>query len=89
MAVTGACLMMSAELFEQCDYFDEAYEAEAQDVDLCLKAHRCGLRSSIIYAGKITHLENATRSKGEFNLKDRSRFIRKWSNYHEVMINES
>jgi GT2 family glycosyltransferase len=88
VAVTGACLMMRAELFERCDYYDEAYRTEAQDVDLCLKAHRCGLSSNIVYVGKITHFENATRSKGEFNQKDRSRFIRKWSNYHEVMMNE-
>jgi GT2 family glycosyltransferase len=85
-AVTGACLMMGASLFENCDYFDEAYEAEAQDVDLCLKAARCGLATNILYVGKIIHYENATRTKGECNQKDRARFIRKWSSYQEAML---
>ncbi len=80
-AVTGACLMMTAELFEQCAFFDESYEAEAQDVDLCLKAARLGLATEVVYVGEIIHYENGTRRKGEYNQRDRARFIRKWRSF--------
>jgi GT2 family glycosyltransferase len=84
-AVTGACLMMRSSQFVSCDYFDEAYEAEAQDVDLCLKARRVGKEVKLIYCGEIIHYENATRPRGDANQRDRSRFIRKWKTYQEAI----
>jgi GT2 family glycosyltransferase len=87
-AVTGACLMLDSSSFEGCDFFDESYESEAQDVDLCFKISRTGLTSSIIYVGEIIHFENATRSKGEVNQRDRGRFIRKWAKYQELTADE-
>ncbi len=86
MAVTGACLMMSSNLFVACGYFDESYASEVQDVDLCFKAARCGFKTEIIYTGKIIHYENATRHKGDSNPRDRARFIRKWSMFEELLI---
>ena len=84
-AVTGACLMMKSSQFFSCDYFDESYEAEAQDVDLCLKACRVGKAVKLIYCGQVIHHENATRPRGEANQRDRSRFIRKWKTYQEAI----
>ena len=84
-AVTGACLMMKSSQFVSCDYFDESYEAEAQDVDLCLKACRVGKAVQLIYCGQVIHHENATRPRGEANQRDRSRFIRKWKTYQEAI----
>ena len=86
--VTGAFLMIKASLFECCDFFDESYEAEAQDVDLCLKARRCGFGSEVIYAGEVIHYENGTRKKGDFNLRDRSKFVRKWRLFEEILLDE-
>ena len=83
-AVTGACLMMDSTLFSGCDYFDESYEAEAQDVDLCIKSRRAGYTVKMISCGEVIHYENATRPKGDANQHDRSRFIRKWKTYQEV-----
>lgn len=87
-AVTGACLMMPASLFERCNYFEEAYHVEAQDVDLCLKTHRFSKHSDVIHVGKIVHYENGTRKKGDSNIADRARFIRKWATYAEIMLDE-
>jgi len=82
-AVTGAFLMIKADLFESVDGFDEIYQAECQDVDLCLKVHRLGKRIGMCDVGPLVHLENATRPKGEENWRDRSIFIRRWSTYLE------
>lgn len=85
-AVTGACLMIRSSLFEAIGGFEEGYEAECQDVDLCLKARRTGLSTLLIQAGTVLHLENATRPKGEENWADRRLFMRRWSAFVEAML---
>lgn len=83
-AVTGACLLIRSSLFRDCGGFDERYSAEAQDVDLCIKAKRLGWNTKLVHVGKVIHIENATRTKGEENNQDRARFVRKWSGFYEV-----
>lgn len=85
-AVTGACLLIRSSLFRQCGGFDERYIAEAQDVDLCLKARRLGWSTQLAHVGKVIHIENATRAKGEENYQDRARFVRKWGGYCEMEL---
>ncbi len=85
-AVTGACLMIPSQLFVRCGLFDENFAAEAQDIDLCFKAVRLGGRCYMRYAGKIQHLENATRKKGEAHDKDRARFVRKWAGFYQAVL---
>lgn len=84
-AVTGAFLMIDSQLFVRIGGFDEAYVAECQDIDLCLRAHRLGIGCRVVDAGSVVHLENATRPKGEENWHDRQRFVRRWSSYVETL----
>lgn len=84
-AATGAFLMIDATDFVRVGGFDESYEAECQDVDLCLKMHRVGKSTVIIDSGPLVHLENATRPTGEENWKDRAKFMRRWNTYVEMM----
>ena len=78
-AGTGAFLMVRSDLFDQVGRFDEAYQAECQDVDLCLKLKRLGYDIQIGDFGRLVHLENATRPIGEENWEDRSLYMRRWS----------
>jgi GT2 family glycosyltransferase len=80
-AGTGAFLMVRSELFAKVGGFDEVYEAECQDVDLCLKLKRLGSDIQIGDFGRLVHLENATRPTGEENWKDRSLYMRRWSGF--------
>jgi GT2 family glycosyltransferase/2-polyprenyl-3-methyl-5-hydroxy-6-metoxy-1,4-benzoquinol methylase len=82
-AVTGACLMVKAACFEQCAGFSEVYDAECQDVDLCLRALRSGNSVGIVNAGPIIHLENGTRPKKDEHGPDRQRFMRRWGSFIE------
>jgi GT2 family glycosyltransferase len=84
-AVTGAFLMMSVRDFISVGGFDEAYEAECQDVDLCLKLRRLRKSIGIIDPGRLTHLENATRSIGDENQRDRQTFMRRWNSFVEML----
>lgn len=80
-AVTGACLMIRAALFDRLGGFDESYKTECQDVALCLKARRLGFRADVLSLGWILHLENATRPKGSEDWADRRRFLRRWGGF--------
>jgi GT2 family glycosyltransferase len=42
-AVSGACMMVGASLFQKLGGFTEAYFMYSEDVDLCFKAHEIGL----------------------------------------------
>jgi GT2 family glycosyltransferase len=80
-AGTGAFLMVHSELFARVGGFDEAYQAECQDVDLCLKLKRLGYDIQIGDFGRLVHLENSTRLTGEENWEDRSLYMRRWSGF--------
>ncbi len=83
-SVTGACLMTKASIFEPCAGLSESYEAECQDVDLCLRTQRAGFSVGIVNAGPIIHLENGTRPKMDENWPDRQRFMRRWGSFIEA-----
>ena len=83
-AVTGSFLTIRRPLFDEVGGFCTDYVSEAQDIDLCLKAHRAGYRTRVCTLGKTVHLENATRPKGEESLPDRCLFLRRWRSYVEA-----
>ena len=80
-AGTGAFLMVRSELFAKVGGFDEVYQAECQDVDLCLRLKRLGYDIQIGDFGRLVHLENATRPTGEENWEDRALYMRRWSGF--------
>lgn len=63
LAVSGACLMMRKEVFEQLGGLDED-PLNYSDVDLCLKAHQVGYRNVITPYTQLIHYESVTRHKG-------------------------
>lgn len=83
-AVTGALFFIDALGFAKVGQFDEGYESECQDADLCLKAARIGGRSFLYRKHKVTHFENGTRKMGEENNNDRSKFLRLWQSFLEL-----
>lgn len=61
-AVTAACLVMKRELFEEVGGFDEDTLSVAfNDVDLCLKVRRAGLRIVYTPYAELYHYESASR----------------------------
>lgn len=65
LAVTGACVMVRRDLFQQVGGFSEAYVLVFSDVILCLDIHVLGYR--IIYSPdvRLIHHESATRSRDQ------------------------
>jgi GT2 family glycosyltransferase len=60
-AVTGACLMLSREVFERLGGFDERLPVTYSDVDLCRRASQLGLRNVVTPHARLLHYEGLTR----------------------------
>ena len=61
LAVTAACLAITRENFEQMEGFYEGLAVAYNDVDLCMRLHKAGLRNVIRNDVKLTHYESASR----------------------------
>jgi GT2 family glycosyltransferase len=62
-AVTGACLMLRREVFDQIGGFDEQYSLAFNDIELCLRAANAGYRVVFTPFARLIHHEGATRAK--------------------------
>lgn len=77
--VTGACLLITRELFLQLGGFDEAFRNGYEDVDFCLRARELG--KSILYTPEsvLTHYEETTEGRKAHDDYNREMFIARWS----------
>lgn len=64
LGVTGACLMIRREIFEELNGFDEGFPLNYNDVDLCLRAHQAGYRNVCVPYAQLIHYESVSRSGG-------------------------
>ena len=60
--VTGACLLITRELFNQVGGFDIGYMNSFEDVDLCLKARAIGKKVWFEASAVLFHDESVTRA---------------------------
>lgn len=88
-AVTGACLMVRRELFEQAGGFDEDLALAYNDVDLCLKLADCGHLTIWTPYAELIHHESKTRgydlskTQKERLAGESSIIMKKWGRYIE------
>jgi GT2 family glycosyltransferase len=62
-AVTGACMMVSRELYDDVGGIDEEYIiGDFEDSDLCLKLHAKGFKNYYIPGVELFHLERQSLS---------------------------
>jgi GT2 family glycosyltransferase len=77
IAVTGACLLVRRETFDQLGRFDEAHDVVNNDLDFCLRAHRAGLRTIYTPYATLIHHERSSRDHLPDN-HDTVSFARDW-----------
>jgi len=82
-AISGACMMMKRGVFEQVDFFSEAYFMYGEDVDLCHKIMQAGHINYYVPSASIVHFGGGStqRRPGDFSVvimrESRMRFLRK------------
>lgn len=57
-AVTGACLAIRRDIFDDLAGFDEGFVNGYEDVDLCLRARQAGHEISYVAESTVIHLES-------------------------------
>jgi N-acetylglucosaminyl-diphospho-decaprenol L-rhamnosyltransferase len=66
-AVSGACLMVRREAFEQAGLFSEEYFMYAEDVDLCYKVTRAGWRCYHVPGATVIHYGGGSSRRQSVN----------------------
>ncbi len=79
-AVTGACLVARTADLRAIEGFDEDYQSDFQDVDLCLRlGERLGLAAVLDPRLPLVHLESATRGQKDALPADAARLRERWA----------
>jgi O-antigen biosynthesis protein len=63
-AVTGACLLVRAEVLRELGGLEESMRVSFADIDLCLRARARGYKVLLAARAVLRHHESATRDKG-------------------------
>ena len=62
-AISGACVMVRREVFEQVGRFTEDYFMYAEDIDLSYKVHAAGYRNYYVADAVVVHYGGASSSQ--------------------------
>ncbi len=65
LGVTGACLLMRKQLFDDIGGFDESLAVAFNDVDLCYTLHEKGLYNVVVNTTHLWHHESLSRGSDE------------------------
>jgi GT2 family glycosyltransferase len=83
-SISGACLIISRALFEKIGQFSTDYFMYSEDVDLCFKLRRAGMKNYYVPSAVIVHHGGASSAQSEVStftsvmlLESRWRFFRK------------
>lgn len=78
-AVTGACLMISKQLFAELEGFDEEFHNGFEDVDLCLRAGEYGKKILYLPESVVIHYAEQTPGRKDHDIPNMQRFFKRWS----------
>ncbi len=79
LAVTGACVLLHREAFERVGGLDTGYRNGCEDIDLCLKLRRAGLRVVVAQTSAVRHHVSLSRGRApDQNEANSRRLFRRW-----------
>lgn len=81
-ALTGACLMIRKSLFHEIGGFNEHFFTAYQDVDLCLRLRKRGLRLICTPLALVVHHESISR-QSYYDMIDRALLLDLWESVIE------
>jgi GT2 family glycosyltransferase len=65
--ISGACMLLKREVFKKAGMFSEEYFMYAEDLDLCYKVTRLGLRNYYVGQAEIIHYGGTSSSQTKVN----------------------
>ena len=65
LAVTGACLMIRRDVFEEAGGFEEQLQVAFNDVDLCFTLYELGYHNMVVNTFHLVHHESLSRGRDE------------------------
>lgn len=89
-AVTGACMLMRRDIWDELDGFDELFSVDFNDIDLCMRARKAGYLVVWTPFAELVHYESATRESGRTHVHSEefvasvARFRRRWASELEA-----
>lgn len=83
LAVTGACMVVARQTFEELGGFDESFIVCGSDVELCLRAYARGLSTVYVARSIMVHHESKTRDPRAIPETDFVRSAQAYSPYRE------
>jgi GT2 family glycosyltransferase len=82
-ALTGACVAVRRELFEEVGGFSELLPVNFNDVDFSLKVRRAGYRLLWLHGVRLWHFESVSRDT-TVHAWEVELMIRRWGDFHVV-----
>ncbi|MFM9057613.1 MAG: glycosyltransferase [Planctomycetaceae bacterium] len=79
-AVTGACLLVRRDRYMACGGLNETYGRHYEDVDLCLRLRRLGLRNIFVGGARMLHHESKSRGS-YYDFTDRVLLLDHWETW--------
>lgn len=76
-AVTAACMMLQRDKFQNIGGFREVFKHHYEDVDLCLRLRRSGLRNIYVASTRLLHHESKSRGR-YYSYTDRMLLLDQW-----------
>lgn len=76
--VTGACLLIRKDLFNEVGGFDEGYLNGVEDIDLCLQVRRLGYRVRYTPKSVLFHFEGVSEGRFAHVTPNLKRFFERW-----------
>ena len=83
-AVTGACMLVRGELWEELNGLCEDYEFGLEDIDFCLRARAKGWRVFCSNTTDSLHFEASTPGRSSLDRPSRELFMRRWQGRYAI-----
>ena len=86
-AVTAACCVCRRDTFLDFEGFDEIYLNGCEDVDLCLRMQKQGLRHFVVHDSVVLHVKGGTEGRKAHNDRNAQILLKRWGD--EVRSNQA
>jgi GT2 family glycosyltransferase len=77
-AVTGACVLVRADAWRRLGGFDEAFMNGCEDVDLCLRARKEGLKNVVALRSRVLHRVSSSPGRRLRDEENARRLVLRW-----------